>query len=213
MVKRRMNVIVLAATKGGVGKTTLASALAVRAAEDGQRVALIDLDPQESLAAWSDRRGTSSPKLLELNGATAEALELAMASRYEWVFVDTPPGALKFTEPAIAAADFALIPMRASALDVDAIDTVVEVCRDYKKPYAFVLNHAHPSWKLTKTTLAYLDKRGHRVCKQLIGYRMAYISAMTLGKSGPEVERGSDARSEIDALWAEVKELVRASTK
>ena len=46
----RLRVITLANPKGGVGKTTICSALAVRAAEESRRVALLDLDPQESLA-------------------------------------------------------------------------------------------------------------------------------------------------------------------
>jgi cellulose biosynthesis protein BcsQ len=41
----RLHVVTLANTKGGVGKTTIASGLAVRAAEDSKRVALLDLDP------------------------------------------------------------------------------------------------------------------------------------------------------------------------
>ena len=55
--KQPMRVVVLAAVKGGVGKTTLASCLAVRAAEESKRVALVDLDPQESLVGWWERRG------------------------------------------------------------------------------------------------------------------------------------------------------------
>lgn len=210
-MKRRTNVVVLAATKGGVGKTTLASALAVRAAEDGHRVAIIDLDPQESLASWWDRRGKGkNPQLFEGVDATAEAIELLVSKRFEWVFIDTPPGALKFTEPAISSADLVLIPMRASALDVEAIDTVVDVCRDHKKPTLFVLNHAHPSWKLTKSTVSYLRGSGHKVCDQLVSYRMAYIAAMTVGKSGPEVDKEGAARKEIDGLWAELKASVAA---
>ena len=71
-----MHVVTLAGTKGGTGKTTLGSALAVRAAEDSGKVALIDLDPQESLSSWWTRRGeTKNPKLFEID-ATTEAIEL-----------------------------------------------------------------------------------------------------------------------------------------
>ena len=43
-------------SKGGTGKTTLAAALAVRAAKEGKRVAMVDLDPQHSLAEWFNMR-------------------------------------------------------------------------------------------------------------------------------------------------------------
>ena len=45
-------VLAIVASKGGVMKSTLATALAVRAAKDGLRVALLDADPQESLTMW-----------------------------------------------------------------------------------------------------------------------------------------------------------------
>ena len=34
------------------------------------------------------------------------------------------------------------------------------------------------------------------------------MAAVTVGKSGPEVEKGDAARKEIDALWAAVKKLL-----
>lgn len=45
-----MRVIAVVSSKGGVGKTTLASALAVRAARENKRVAMVDLDPQRRAA-------------------------------------------------------------------------------------------------------------------------------------------------------------------
>jgi Mrp family chromosome partitioning ATPase len=55
-----MRVITIASTKGGVGKTTLASALAVRASTESPRVAMVDLCPIGSLAPWRWRRGKCS---------------------------------------------------------------------------------------------------------------------------------------------------------
>src|SRR5262249_38177110 len=112
----RLRVVTLANTKGGVGKTTLASALAVRAAEECRRVALLDLDPQESLASWWTRRGkVKNPKLFEVD-ATAEAIELLVSKGWQWVFIDTGPARIDLIEPGIAVADLVLIPMRPSAL-------------------------------------------------------------------------------------------------
>ena len=63
----------------------------MRAAEESKRVALLDLDPQESLASWWTRRGrTKNPKLFEVD-ATTEAVELLISEGWEWVFVDTAP--------------------------------------------------------------------------------------------------------------------------
>src|SRR5262245_42578335 len=114
----KLRVITLASTKGGKGKTTLSSALAVRAAEESKRVALLDLDPQESLASWWTRRGkTKNPKLFETD-ATTEANELLVSEGWEWVFVDTAPAKIELIEPGIAVADFVLIPVRPSAFDI-----------------------------------------------------------------------------------------------
>jgi chromosome partitioning protein len=60
-----VQVIALVSTKGGVGKSTLAECLAVAAMKDGQSVYLLDLDPQQSTAAWWRRRqGPDNPMLV-----------------------------------------------------------------------------------------------------------------------------------------------------
>ena len=56
-----MKTIALVTQKGGTGKTTLAASLAVAAQEAGERVFLIDLDPQGSLTSWAERREAESP--------------------------------------------------------------------------------------------------------------------------------------------------------
>ena len=143
-----MKVITLAASKGGVGRTTVATALAVRLAKDSDRVALLDLDPQESMSSWWDRRGKQvNPRLFEID-ATAEAIELLVSEGWEWAFVDTPPARIELIEPGIVAADLVLIPCRPSALDIEQIDVAVELCETHEKPFAFILNHAPASWKL-----------------------------------------------------------------
>lgn len=213
MRKQPMKVITLAATKGGVGKTTISSALAVRAAEDSKRVALIDLDPQESLASWWDRRGKkANPRLFEMD-ATTEAIELLIAEGWEWVFIDTSPAKLELIEPGIAVADLVLIPCRPSALDVEQTGVVVEMCEMHGKPYAFILNHAPPGWKLTRSTRDFLKIGGRVVLDSLLSFRQAYMAAVTVGKSGPEVERNGVARKEVDALWRQVKGLVLTPEK
>jgi chromosome partitioning protein len=210
---RRMNVITLASSKGGAGKTTICSALAVRAAEESKKVALLDLDPAESLASWWTRRGkTKNPKLFEIDAAT-EAIEMLLSEGWEWVFIDTGPAKLELAEPGIAVADLVLIPARPSAFDIEQTAITVELCEAHDKPYAFVLNHAQPGTKLTKSSIDYLQKNGGEVIHAPITFRQAYMAAVTLGKSGPEVEKGGVTRKEIDALWKAVRELLAQSQK
>lgn len=198
-------VITLAATKGGVGKTTLASVLAVRASQDSGSVALIDSDPQSSLHRWWELRGRpDNPKIFELD-AVPEALGLMMVEGREWLIIDTPPALYDRIEAAVYLSDFVLIPTRASALDVEAVDDVVDLCKEHGKPFAFVLNAVLPGWgKLNDEADKYLSRHG-AVLSVRVAHRKAYVSAMTAGKSGPEVERDGQCRKEIDALWAVLK--------
>lgn len=214
MKKRRTAIIALAASKGGVGKTTLTAALAVRAAQESGRVAIVDLDPQESLSSWWDRRGkVSNPHLFELGGATSEAIELLIAEGWEWVFIDTPPAMLDKIEPAIIAADLVLIPTRASALDVEAVRIVEEMCVEHRKPFAFVLNAVMPAWKLTESTAAYLRQNRRTVLEPYVQLRQSHAAAMTVGKSAPEVDKAKGTHEEINALWDAVKTALAKSQK
>ena len=204
----RLHVVTLANAKGGAGKTTIASALAVRAAEESKRVALIDLDPQESLASWWTRRGkTKNPKLFEVDAAV-EAVELLISEGWEWVFIDTGPARLDLIEAGIVVADLVVIPTRPSALDIEQAAICIEMCEAHGKRHAFVLNAAPPGTKLTKSSIQFLRKGGSTVIETPITFRPAYMAAMTVGKSGPEVEKADTARKEIDALWTAVNKLL-----
>ena len=171
-------------------------------------MALLDLDPQESLASWWTRRGrTKNPKLFEVD-ATTEAIELLVSEGWEWVFIDTGPAKLELIEPGIVVADLVLIPVRPSAFDIEQAAICVELCEAHGKPHAFVLNHAPAGTKLTKSSISFLQQNGSTVIETPITFRQAYMSAVTVGKSGPEVEKNGVARQEIDALWAVVMKLL-----
>jgi chromosome partitioning protein len=204
----RLRVITLANPKGGVGKTTICSALAVRAAEESRRVALLDLDPQESLASWWTRRGkTKNPKLFEVDAAV-EAIELLISEGWDWVLIDTGPARIDLIESGVAVSDLVLIPTRPSAFDIEQAALCVELCESHRKPHAFVLNQAPSGAKLTKSSVKFLQQSGGTVIDATITYRTSYMAAATVGKSGPEVEKGDVARREIDVLWLAVKKLV-----
>src|SRR5262249_36866049 len=132
----KLCVLVIAATKGGVGKTTLASILSVRAVADGNKVALLDVEPQASLSRWHELRGNpKNPRLLEVDGAR-ESIGHVAAQGWDWVIVDTPPAMLDLVDQAISMADFVLVPTRPTGMDVEAVAQVVKFCKEHGKPFA-----------------------------------------------------------------------------
>lgn len=209
--------ICLAASKGGVGKTTLTVALAVRAAQEAERVAMIDLDPQHSTARWWElRRKPSNPRVFTGARDIANDIDFLKSQGWQWVIIDTPgSGHEEIMEPAIVASDFVLIPVRASAIDVEAIFAVADLCRKRRKPFAFVLNDFEPKWKISDSAAEYLSVHG-RVLKERVQHRQAHLSAMVAGKTGAEFSDRKQAKvaaDEIDELWKAVRKLAIAAAK
>jgi chromosome partitioning protein len=202
-----MKTITIASAKGGSGKSTLTSALAVRACQDKKRqVAMMDLNfDQGSLSQWWHLRGEPAAPRLALNIENIPRDVRTLASAYDWLFIDTPPADMDLIEQAIAVADAIVIPVRSGFFDVIAVQSVIEMCREHRKPFAFALNAVDSRFKtLTKQTIAALAELGPMLQAQ-ISYKQAWIQALVIGKTGAEFEK--DLRPEIDALWSDVKRL------
>src|SRR5258708_36249121 len=90
-------VITIAQQKGGAGKTTLAAQLAVVWSGQGRRLALLDIDPQASLAAWVALRrarvGDLGFDFDALSGWRAAEWIDRHARAADFVIVDRPPHA------------------------------------------------------------------------------------------------------------------------
>jgi len=204
-----MHVISVVSSKGGVGKTTLTSALAVRACRDSKRVAMVDLDPQASLAAWWARRGkTENPSIFTQADTAGEAVDKLSRHGWDWVFIDTPPAFVNLIQDVVLHSTLAIIPLRASALDLIASEDAVLMAREGNIPHLCVINDAEPRWKSTEQARLYLERGKVPVAKTIITHRAAYLTAMASGKTGFEVDRTDNTKTEIDGLWAEIENLL-----
>src|SRR5271166_4466188 len=143
-----MRTIAVASAKGGSGKSTLTSALAVRACQDTKRVAMMDLNfDQASLTQWWVMRGQPATPFLALNVENIPRAVKALAGAYDWLFIDTPPADMDIIEQAIAVADAVVIPVKASFFDIMASQPVVEMCQERRKPFSLLLNAMDSDFK------------------------------------------------------------------
>ena len=115
-----MDVLTLVSTKGGCGKTTLTAHLAVEAERAGAGpVAVIDADPQASLARWWNSRAAETPAFIQTTLAELpQRLEELRAAGIRLVIIDTPGADVSHTRTIVRLTDLALIPSRPSPLDL-----------------------------------------------------------------------------------------------
>lgn len=200
-----MKVVVLAATKGGAGKTTLSAHLAVAAELTGSRTVLFDADPQQSLANWWRRREGDTP---DLSASSLEEmpgkLKALAGAKYKVAMIDTPGSDTPAVAAVMALADLVLIPVGASPLDLNALSPTLAMVRAAGRPFRFIMNGVNPRGRLTAQAIAALSEHG-AVARAFIGHRVAYVASLTDGRTCLETEPGGAAAAEIRALWTYVR--------
>jgi chromosome partitioning protein len=202
-----MKTLVIAAQKGGAGKTTLARNLAVAAAQDGQRVLALDLDPQQSFRAWWRGRESDAPMMLADDPAPHALRDTLAAARgrFDLVVIDTPPAAPSWLTETLRAADLALIPVRPSPDDLRAVGATIAALGAAAVPFAFVMSQT-PRAKLTDEAVRVLAQHG-RIAPVNIAQRVIYAETAATGQGVTETS-DTKAVQELAAIWGYVKGLI-----
>lgn len=197
-----MKTVVLLSQKGGTGKSTIATHLAVCAERDGKKVALFDLDPQASSFKWSQRRKEEQPAVV--SAAAAELANLLLQAKQQGadlILVDTAGHADASSLHALHHADLVLIPCRPSAADLDAIEDTIELASRAKpSKSAVVLNAAPTRGQLSEQARVAIEER-IKVAPIVLGQRSAYANAWIDGRSVEEYEGNGKAADEIRKLY------------
>jgi chromosome partitioning protein len=207
-----MKVITVAGPKGGCGKSHTTTALAVRATLETGKVAIVDLnEDQGTLTEWWTLRGRPvNPFLYDADGTLDAMIEDLRGDGWTYTFVDGPPYEQDLIEMSVVVANAVLIPVKLAYFDASAIDSIVDMCRRRKKPYAFLINEFDDRKAFVNANaiaLGMLEGRGP-ILNTRVSYHPKYRVGQIQGKTGAELDKG--LATEISALWAEVKALSAA---
>lgn len=183
-----MKTWLVACSKGGVGKTTIATHLAAEAAAGGLRTALVDADPQGSANRWCERRAGMASAVLPVDG-TRKSWRKHLPDDTQRVVVDTPAGAMeRELEPFLDVADALVVPVQPSALDIEAAVRFLESVgrhprvRKGKLRLGLVGNRLKPHTNASQQAMEVLRSWPFPLVAQLRDSQ-AYVVLTGLGKS------------------------------
>jgi len=126
-------IVVVAALKGGVGKTTSAVYLAAVASGGRRPVVVIDADPQASAADWLETNDDERLQKVSVVEAPTDRLLLKAIDRIdadEVAVVDTPPGHERLLAKAMERAEAVVVPTRVGGVETPRANAVVDLVPD-----------------------------------------------------------------------------------
>jgi chromosome partitioning protein len=136
-------IIVVAALKGGVGKTTTSVYLAALAAAR-RSATLVDADPQASAADWLENAEDDHLERVLLVEAPTDRLLIKALDRIDAddvAVVDTPPGNERLLAKAIERADVVVVPTRIGGVETARVEAVLDLV-PRKLPVGLVISSA-----------------------------------------------------------------------
>lgn len=197
-----MRVIACASQKGGSGKTTMAGHISVQAEIAGAGpVAIVDTDPQGSLADWWNERQEDFPAFAHtFVSRIGEDVNRLKDLGIKTCVVDTPPAITTTIEHVIEIADLVVIPCRPSPHDLRAAGATVELVERLGKKLVFVINAATPRARITAEAAIALSQHG-TLAPVTIHHRTDFAASMIDGRTVMEIDQNCASAQEIIQLW------------
>ncbi len=197
-----MQVMAITSQKGGSGKTTLAGHIAVEAQRaGGGPVALIDTDPQGSLADWWNAREAATPAFVHTFVERLDQdIQKMRALGHKLLIIDTPPAITATISSVVEVADLVVVPTRPSPHDLRAAGSTVDLVERLGKPLVFVINGATIRARITAEAAIALSQHG-TLAPIFVHQRTDFAASMIDGRTVMELPGRSRSVGEIVSLW------------
>jgi chromosome partitioning protein len=184
-----MKTVLVASSKGGAGKTTIATHLAAQSALDGLRTALVDADPQASSTRWAQKRAGLDSAVLAIDGTRRKAWRKQVPDDTQRVIVDGAAGAMADElDPFLETVDAVVVPVVPSTFDIEAtvpfLDSLARHPRVRKGTLrvGLVGNKLKPWTNVSQQALDLLKQWPYPLIAQLRDSQ-GYVVTTALGKS------------------------------
>jgi chromosome partitioning protein len=183
-----MRTILVASSKGGAGKTTIATNLAAHFALEGKRTVLIDADRQKSSTRWCEKRAGLATAVLPIDG-TKRNWDKQLPDGVQAAVIDAPAGSMADDlESFLERANAVIVPVLPSMIDLEAtvpfLNTLATVGRvkKGKLPVALVGNRLKPWTSASQQAVGQIKSWPYPVAAELRDTQ-AYVLMVALGKS------------------------------
>lgn len=192
--------------KGGVGKTTLTLNLAAAYATTGNRVLVVDADPQGSCLAWSSAR--AAEPLFPVVGMAKPSLHRdlpELAKDYDITLIDGAPRVSELGRAAILASDLILIPVQPSPFDVWATEETIRLIQEAQQfkeelKAVFVVNRKIVNTAIGRDVMAAFTDAAFPLLDRQLCQRVIYAESAAQGLTVIEVAPNGDAAREVRAV-------------